>query len=127
MWQPNSNERGSFLLEVLAAMALLAMALLAVVPMFLLASRENAAASDLTFATTSAYDRAETLKRVAYTALAGGQDTVQLRLIKFSRVWTIDNDVPYPGMKRVTVTVTPARRSPHGENRVAVVRFHRVP
>jgi len=121
------SERGFLYIEVLVSMAILAFALLATAPLFVIAGRENAAASDLTFASTIAQDCAENLKRTAYADLASGQDMLRLRSMEFDRTWVVTNDTPHVGMKTVTVTVVPRRRSTHGANRIATLRFYRVP
>jgi type II secretory pathway pseudopilin PulG len=114
-------------IEVLASVALLGISLLAIVPLFYLAARENAAAGDLTFSTTVAYDMAETLKQEEYYALVSGQDVAMVNAMSFDRSWVVDEDVPYPGMKTVTITVVPSRIKNYGANRVASVQFYRVP
>jgi len=122
-----AGERGFNLLEVLVAMTLLAFVLVSTGSMLLLAARANAAARDLTLATTLAHDRAEALKRAHYATLSSGQDQVVVRGITFDRSWVLEDGVPYPNQRRLTVTVTPRRRAGHGGSRPAVVRFQRVP
>lgn len=122
-----SSERGFLLVEVLAALALLAVALLAMSPMFVMAGKQNAAASDMTFATSIAQEKAESLKATHYLALAAGSDSLRLRGVSFDRAWTVQNDTPHPGIKTVTVTVTPTRQKNYGAIRVARVTYYRVP
>ena len=125
--KPETSERGSLFLEVLASMALLSLIFLALAPAMILSAKKNAAASDETFASTMAYDMAENLKREPCDAMSPGYDLVFQRQVAFDRSWTIANDTPQIGMKTVTVTVTPRRKNPHGKNREAIVRFYRVP
>jgi len=120
------REQGFMYVEVMAAMVILAFALLAAAPMFILAARENASAGDMTFAATLAHDRAETMKRLPYALLATGHDNPVLREMRFLRTWVVEDDTPHPGMRTVTVTVTPQRILTMGDNRVATVRFYRV-
>jgi type II secretory pathway pseudopilin PulG len=121
------NERGFYYVEVLASMAILGFVLISTTTMLVTAGRANAAARDQTVATTLAHDRAEELKRRHYATLDNGADRIQVRSMVFDRTWVVENDVPYPHMRQVTVTVTPRRSSGMGGNRVASIRFHRVP
>ena len=127
MMRTNQSDRGFMYIEVLAAMMMLAFTLLSTAPLFVLAARENAASSDLTFASTVAHDKAEELKHENYDDLVGGADSSRLHAMSFNRSWVIEDDEPHPGMKTVTITVTPSRANPYGANRVANVRFYRAP
>ena len=122
-----NTQSGFLLIEVLAALALLSIALLAMTPMFVMAGRQNTAAGDITFATNMARDKAETLKATAYSALTPGSDSLKLRGVGFVRSWTVTNDSPHTGMKTVVVTVTPRRGRNFGVNRTARVSTYRVP
>ena len=121
------RDDGYFLVEVLLALAVLAFVLLAATPQFIRASQQNAGASDLTFATTMAEDKAEELKRAPYAALGGGSDVVRLRSLDFDRVWTVQTGVPFANMRTVTVTVTSRRLKGFGGNHATTLQFVRVP
>ena len=122
------DERGFLYVEVLAAMALLGFVLVTAGALMGSAVRENAAARDLTVASTLAQDKAEALSRAVYAALASGSDVVTVRSMKYTRVWTVADDAPYGNMRTVTVTVTPNRRGAMtGGNRVATIQIYRVP
>lgn len=120
-------EHGFMYVELLAAVVILAFALLAAGPMFILAARENAAAGDLTSSWTLANARAENMKRLPYAVLATGHDNPMVGQMTFARTWVVEDDTPHPGMRTVTVTVTPQRTVRMGENRVATLRFYRIP
>jgi len=112
--------------EVLLAMALMSFVLLATAPMFIMAAQENAAAGDETYAMTATHDKVEELKREPYDALISGQDEVIFNSIGYDRVWVVSDDDPHPGMRTITVTVTPRRASNNfGGNRIAEMRVYR--
>jgi type II secretory pathway pseudopilin PulG len=123
------REQGFLLAELLVALGLLAIALLAMTPLFVIAGRQNAAAGDLTFAATMAQEKAESLKSTPYTSLAAGSDVVAQRRASYDRAWTVAADSPHPGMKTVTVTVTPRRTESGslGAKRTVTVVYYRVP
>jgi len=122
-----NGQDGFLYVEVLVSLFIFSIAMLAIVPLFVAASTENAAAQDLTFATAIAQDRAEALKIASYSTLANGNDELVVHGIAFDRTWGVVNDTPHAGMKTVTVTVTPQRSQAFGRARSATVSFYRVP
>ena len=122
-----NGQDGFLYVEVLVSLFVFSIAMLAIVPLFIAASTENAAAQDLTFATAIAQDKAEGLKIDDYSTLANGNDELVVHGIPFDRAWTVVNDTPHAGMKTVTVTVTPQRSQSFGRIRSATVSFYRVP
>ena len=122
------GERGFLYVEVLAALALVGFVLITTAALMMSAVRENAAARDLTVASTLAQDKAEALQREVYSFLASGNDVVTVRAMKYTRTWTVADDSPYANMRTVTVTVAPNRTGKMtGGNRVATIKFYRVP
>ena len=121
-------ERGFLYVEVLAALTILAFAVVAMAPLFLIAARENAAAGDQTLVTALAQDKAEALASQRYTTLAGGFDDLVLKSLHYERTWTVADNQPYNGMKTVTVSVRARRRAANpAAERKALVRFYRLP
>jgi len=116
---------GVVYVEVLVAMLFLAVSLLALVPLLVTASGENASAGQLLFATTAAHDKAEELKTVAAVDLATGSETLWDGPVTYTRSWVVSSDTPATGMTAVTVTVRP-ENEPRGGARPAVVTFYRV-
>jgi len=127
--QTRAAAAGFLYIEALLAVTMLAVVLVGLAPMFVLATRENASAGDLTYAATLATDRAETLKATAYTALVAGtnEEAFKQRAIRFTRTTVVADNSPHPGMKTVTVSVSSERRVNFGQKRLATVRFYRVP
>lgn len=68
------NERGTSLAEVLVALFLISIALLAAAPMFVLSMKQNAVGSDMGRVGARANARLELLRTTPYYALAPGGD-----------------------------------------------------
>lgn len=126
-FQKSSSERGFLYIEVLVAIMILGFVLVTMGGLMTTAVRKNAAAREMTIATTLAQDVAETQKRKHYATLTSEMDTVIVGALPFDRVWTVTDHSPYTYMRTVSITVTPRRRGGHGGNRVATITFYRVP
>ena len=111
--RPHASEDGFSLVEVLIALGILGMALLALIPMFVLAVHGNANSGDLTFATNLVQEKATELRTLDYDDLNPGadQDMVKLRSMYYRRAWLVEQDTPHAGMKRITVSAEPSRAS----------------
>jgi type II secretion system protein I len=122
------DQQGFMYVEVLVGMAVLAFALLSIIPMFVMAARTNGASSDMTFAATLMHDKAEELRLADFDTLTtvNAQETLKMRAMSFQRTWSIQEDTPHPGMKTITVSVRPVRKDKLGSPRPVQVRFYRV-
>lgn len=97
------TSRGFTLLEVLMALSILSVALLALAQMSAIAIRGNAVGAKLTQAITVTQDKLEEMKNLTYTqvvATANGTDTFGV----ITRSWTITT--PTPGLAQIQVTAT---------------------
>ena len=123
------SETGSLYLEMLIALSVLAFSLLAILPMFITAARNNAASTDLTMAATLAQDKAEELRATSYEALVPGteEEIVTWEYLRYKRTWVVEADLPHPGMTRVTVTVEPLHLDGQALSRKAELSYHRAP
>jgi len=112
------NNRGFTLLEILLAISILAIALLAMAHMQITAIHTNAFANRMTTATTLAYDKMEQLKQLPYNDanLSDDGDTTDLADTAnpdylddpgggYTRVWNIADNTPVAGAKTVAVIV----------------------
>lgn len=112
---PRSGQRreGFSLIEVLVAMAILAIAIIALANLFLLSIRKNARSGEQSRLAVLAQDKLEELFALDYfnAALAPGNYTDVVTLDvgsnsrKFDRAWTIQQNVPEPNTKTITVTM----------------------
>ncbi len=110
------KERGFSLLEVLVAVSILAVAILAAASMFPTAYTNMNRSGVDTVAVTLAQQRFEWLRNQAYTAAALAAGTTTESSISgysgYSRTTLIQDNSPISGLKRITVTVAaPSGRS----------------
>lgn len=97
---------GFSLIEVLFAIAFLGFGLLAVAQMIPLATRQVTSSKVLTDAVAAGQTKMEELKMLDYADadLAAGSHTDSVG--RFTRTWTVTDDVPSSGTKRVDLSVT---------------------
>ena len=95
-------EQGFSLIEVLIAIFILAIGILAVVSMQTAAMHGNFKAVGLTEASIFAEDRMERILAQDYDSIGSGQQTVGGR---YGATWTVQNDTPVANTKTVAVTV----------------------
>ena len=101
------DQRGFSLIEVLIAMTIFAIGVLALAQMQITAIRGNAFSSTTTDGTTLAQDRMERLMRLSYDhgdLGAGNHGPVTQGLYNVS--WNVTNNSPVPNTKTVNVSVT---------------------
>jgi type IV pilus assembly protein PilV len=102
------TEKGFTIIEVLIAISVLTIGILAVSTMQVSAIRGNAFASRQTEGTTLALDRMEKIMSLSYenTDLAAGNHTVPSPPSGYTVVWNVSDDSPLNNAKRIIVTVT---------------------
>ncbi len=97
-----NNEEGFNLIEVLIALSILTIGLLAVAKMQGTALGGGSFASAVTESSTQAQDKLEELLLRPYNNLVDGGETLPPHTI----TWTVTDDNPVPNSKLITVTVT---------------------
>ena len=123
----DKDSRGFTLVEVLLALFLIAIGVLAAAPMFIYAMKGNAAGADFGSAGAIAVERMEVLRSTRWTDLpaggdlnadvtAGGFDYFNNADPDFTCRWLIVDNVTPADTKTVTVTVT-ARRQVVGQRK----------
>jgi type IV pilus assembly protein PilV len=102
------TDKGFTLIEVLIAITVLTIGILAVSTMQVSSIWGNAFASRQTVGTTIALDRMEKLMSLSYenTDLAAGSHSDPSPPSGYSIVWDVEDDSPLDNAKRVFVTVT---------------------
>ena len=110
------GEKGFTLVEVLVAMVVFSLAILAVGKMQIVAMQVTSAASRLTRGTTIAQDKIEQLMALPYTDdllkddfIEVGQVTTHTDLNPpqgYTITWRVDQDTPSAGVKTINLTVT---------------------
>jgi len=106
----NTNQSGFTLIEIMIALAVFSIAILAIVGLQTTVIKSNKGSRNITSATFLAEARMEQLRAGGYASLANGSDPSPLNSQGgttggiFTRTWTIANYGT--NMRRITVTVT---------------------
>lgn len=104
------SEEGFTIVEVIMAISILAIGLLAVANMQIMAMQGNASASWQAEQTTHAQDKMEELMALTYTHAdldpAGNTHTEANPPENFTITWDVAVDTPVPDTKLITVTAT---------------------
>jgi type IV pilus assembly protein PilV len=98
------REKGFTMIEILVAIALLLVGLLAVGQMQVMTMVTNSTANQRTMAITLAQDQMELLRTRPYASI----ETPPLSNTSgiYTRSWTVETNTPATNMKRVTMTVS---------------------
>ena len=108
----SKRPRGFSLIEVLIALAILAISLLGLASLMVTTTRSNSFGSHMTEAATFAQDRLEALRVTPWDLIATGNDAVLGSTgIRYTRNWsvsTLPNPTPPPTdlQKAITITVS---------------------
>jgi type IV pilus modification protein PilV len=98
------RQEGFTFIEVLQALAICTIGLLALSSLTMGTIRANATAKRMTAAATLAEAKMEDLRQQPYGAVAEGTDQVTDG-VAYSRAWTVCTDCPIHGTKEITLTV----------------------
>ncbi len=96
------EDKGFTLIEVIIAISILTIGMLAVGAMQGAALRGDTFAYNRTNASTLAQDELEKLMSLPYNNMASGNRTTG----NYNITWTVTNDAPVPSTSTITVTVT---------------------
>jgi type II secretory pathway pseudopilin PulG len=112
--RPAARSKGFMLVEVMAALALLAIAFAGLSPLMITTLRSMDHARRVTTASEFARDKIEDIRNTAFTAVASGSDTVTEggTGATYTRTWTAGAG-PSANTKLVTVTVSWTARNAH--------------
>lgn len=101
------NDRGFTLLELLIAITILSIGLLGMASLTVAIIKGNQLSNNLTTATTLAQDKMEDIRRQGYTGAADEMEDYGniSGYPSYKRVTTVLDDIPYSGMKTVSVAV----------------------
>ena len=99
------GNEGFTIIEVLQAMAICAIGLLALSSLTVSTISANAKAKRITAGATLAADKMESIRNMAYAAVVEGADQVTQDNVTFTRAWNVCTNCPIAGTKQVTLTV----------------------
>ncbi|MCX8117003.1 MAG: prepilin-type N-terminal cleavage/methylation domain-containing protein [Desulfobacterota bacterium] len=104
------KSEGFSLIEVLVALVILAISLLALAGLMNITTKNNAFGGSMTEAATLAQDRMESLRVTPWDNIVSGSDVVQIRGVDYNRSWRVvlgpnSPAPPFDNEKRITVTV----------------------
>ncbi len=109
------NKNGFTLIEVMIAILILAVGMMAMALLQVTAIRGGSFANQMTQASVYGQDKIEELKNTDYTSVNSGSDTITSgNGITYNRTWTVATDSPYSGSKTITLTVS--WTGPQGNN-----------
>ena len=100
-----AGQRGFTFIEVLQALTLSSIGLLALSSLTMGTIRANAKAKRITTAATFAEAKMEEIRNLSYADVAEGADAVTDSDMEYTRAWTVCTDCPIRGTKDVTLTV----------------------
>ena len=119
-----TRSKGFSLIEVMIALVILAVALLALAGLMVTTTRNNSFGGHMTEAATFAQDKLEQLRASPWAGIIAGADTqVGATGISYARSWTVDAN-PNGDQRWVTVTIIwtdPTAKSAHRINVRSVV------
>ncbi|MGD0624869.1 MAG: prepilin-type N-terminal cleavage/methylation domain-containing protein [Thermodesulfobacteriota bacterium] len=104
------EQQGFTLIEILIALFILSVVLLAISTMVFSVMRATSQSKETATATTLAQDKLESLKNASVGSLASGNDSINLGNISYLRQWIISTA---GNIRTVTVTVNWNSRGTH--------------
>ncbi len=106
---------GFTLIEVMIAILILAVGMMAMALLQITAIRGGSFANQMTQASIYGQDKIEEIKNTAYASVTNGSDTITSgNGVTYTRTWTVTNNSPYSGSKTVNLTVS--WTGPQGNN-----------
>ena len=109
------NLKGFTLIEVMIAILILGIGMMAMALLQVTAIRGGSFANQVTQASIYGQDKIEEIKNMDYASVNTGSDAVtSSNGVTFSRSWTVAADSPYPDSKTITLTVS--WTGPQGQN-----------
>lgn len=104
------RESGFTLMELLIALFILTVALLAISTMVYSVMNSTSLSKEASTATTLMQDKMESLKHTAVSSLTSGNDTIRLGNVDYHRQWSVAASA---NTRTITVTVNWTNRRPH--------------
>lgn len=106
MDKQSTNQQGFTLIEILIAITVFSIGILAVAAMQVSSIKGNSSASGLTEAVTLAQDKMEELMSLDYGGIADGINLGQGTNARYNVFWNIADDTPFSHTKTISVITT---------------------
>ncbi len=117
-----TRRRGFTLVEMMVAILLLGVGMMALAALTTTVTRANVQSSSRTVASSLAQERMERFRTEPYATIAAGNDARMVDGVAYSRTWTVATNDPAPGLKTVSVTVSwSTRGKPHSSTLTTIL------
>ena len=108
--RPHRSQSAFTLIEVMIAILILAVGMMAMALLQVTAIRGGSFANQMTQASIYGQDKIEELKNTQYGNIADGNDTIPSDKsgngVTYNRTWTVAVDSPYSGSKTINLTIS---------------------
>ncbi|HEY7460686.1 MAG TPA: prepilin-type N-terminal cleavage/methylation domain-containing protein [Gemmatimonadota bacterium] len=101
-----TRRRGFTLIEMMVAILLLGVGMMALAALTTTVTRANVQSSSRTVASSLAQERIERFRTEPYALIVAGNDARVVDGVTYTRTWTVATNDPAPGLKTVSVTVS---------------------
>lgn len=106
-WNPlRGDARGFSLIEVLVGVVLTTVGIIGLAGLSITVTQANRGATNRTRADQALHEKIEEFQSFAYDDIEDGADDITIGGITFDRTWTVDEDEPMDGVKKIEVVGT---------------------
>jgi type IV pilus assembly protein PilV len=100
------NQRGISLIEVMVGVVLMTIGILGLAALSVTVAQANRGATNRTRADQVLHEKIEEFQTADYDVIADGTDTITVGGIAFERTWTVTDDTPMDGVKKIEIVGT---------------------
>ena len=100
------NERGISLIEVMVGVVLMTIGILGLAALSVTVAQANRGATNRSRADQVLHEKIEEFQTADYDEITNGDDEITVGDITFERTWTITDDTPMVGVKKVEIVGT---------------------
>lgn len=100
------NRRGISLVEVMVGVVLMTIGILGLAALSVTVAQANRGATNRTRADQVLHEKIEEFQTASYDDITDGDDTITVGGIAFERTWTVTDDTPMDGVKKIEILGT---------------------
>ena len=100
------NRRGISLIEVMVGVVLMTIGILGLAALSVTVAQANRGATNRTRADQVLHEKIEEFQTADYDEITNGDDEITVGDITFERTWTITDDTPMDGVKKIEILGT---------------------